>query len=162
MAQTAYRTDCKSMAKVVFYLLDESPTEAEPAHFALACQLAARCYRSKQKCLVVCADKASAELFDELLWQLPADGFIPHNLAGEGPVGGAPVEVCWQNPNMAGRAVLINLAEHIPDCHASCKQIVDFVPAPEALKLPARERYKLYRAAGHQLDTLAAASLNEN
>ena len=87
------------MSNVTFYLLDETDdTHQQPAHFALACLLATRSYRNKQKCLVYCQDQSQAEQFDELLWQLPNDAFVPHNLAGEGPVGGAPVEICWQTP----------------------------------------------------------------
>lgn len=102
-----------------------------------------------------------AEQFDELLWQLPNDAFVPHNLTGEGPLGGAPVEICWQTPNQFNRSVLINLAENIPDFHQRFRQVIDFVPAKEQLKPLARERYKQYRAAGCQLDTLAASSINE-
>lgn len=75
------------MSNVTFYLLDETDdTHQQPAHFALACLLATRSYRHKQKCLVYCQDQSQAEQFDELLWQLPNDAFVPHNLAGEGPV----------------------------------------------------------------------------
>ncbi|WP_340678597.1 DNA polymerase III subunit chi [Paraglaciecola sp.] len=151
------------MAKVSFYLLDKQATSpTEPAQFSLACLVAARCFRQKQKCVVFCQNKQQAELFDELLWQLPTNSFVPHNLAGEGPPGGAPVEIHWQAPQQFPRAVLINLAEQLPEFHARFKQIYDFVPAEESLKLLARERYKHYRAAGHQLDTQAASSIEEN
>jgi DNA polymerase-3 subunit chi len=53
------------------------------------------------------------------------------------------------------------LAENIPDFHQRFRQIIDFVPAKEQLKPLARERYKQYRAAGCQLDTLVASSINE-
>lgn len=151
------------MAKVSFYLLDDvEQHSAELALLELACSVAARCFRQKQKCLVYCQDKQQAEQFDELLWQLPSDGFVPHNLEGEGPVGGAPVQICWQAPSQFSRPVLINLAENIPEFHSRFNQIFDFVPTSEDLKLRARERYKHYRAAGNQLDTLAANSIHEN
>jgi DNA polymerase-3 subunit chi len=150
------------MPNVTFYLLDETDERhQQPAHFALACLLATRSYRQKQKCLVYCQDQKQAEQFDELLWQLPNDAFVPHNLTGEGPLGGAPVEICWQTPNQFNRSVLINLAENIPDFHQRFRQVIDFVPAKEQLKPLARERYKQYRAAGCQLDTLVASSINE-
>lgn len=151
------------MAKVSFYLLDEKATSSVYSdQLSLACLLSARCYQQKQKCLVWCQDQQQAEQFDELLWQLPSKRFVPHNLAGEGPVGGAPVEIHWGKPASIPRNVLINLAEHIPENHARFSQIYDFVPVGENLKLLARERYKHYRAAGHQLDTLAATSIEEN
>lgn len=151
------------MANVAFYLLEPTPSQNPDADtLSLACVLAARCFRQKQKCLVFCQDKQQAERFDELLWQLPAKRFVPHNLAGEGPPGGAPIEIHWQTPTQVSRAVLINLSQHLPEFHARFQQIYDFVPAEENLKLLARERYKHYRAAGHQLDTLAANSIEEN
>ena len=150
------------MSHVRFYLLDETQqVNQQPAHFALACLLATRSYRQKQKCLVFCENQQQAEQFDELLWQLPNDAFVPHNLTGEGPVGGAPVEICWQTPSQFNRPVLINLAETIPEFHQRFRQVIDFVPADEQQKLQARERYKHYRAAGNQLDTLPASSINE-
>ena len=150
------------MSHVRFYLLDETQqVNQQPAHFALACLLATRSYRQKQKCLVFCENQQQAEQFDELLWQLPNDAFVPHNLTGEGPVGGAPVEICWQTPSQFNRPVLINLAETIPEFHQRFRQVIDFVPGNEQLKLQARERYKQYRAAGNQLDTLPASSINE-
>jgi DNA polymerase III subunit chi len=151
------------MAKVSFYLLEEAPSiSSEPAHFELACLVAVRCFRQKQKCLVFCQNKQQAERFDELLWQLPVDAFVPHNLEGEGPVGGAPVEITWQTPQRYSRAVMINLAEQVPEFHSRFKHVIDFVPQADDLKLMARERYKHYRAAGNQLETLAASSIDEN
>jgi DNA polymerase-3 subunit chi len=152
------------MSKVIFYLLDQETDEPskQPAHFVLACQLAANCFRSKQRCLVFCDSQALAEQFDELLWQLPTDSFVPHNLAGEGPQGGAPVEICWQTPAQHNRGVLINLSENMPDFHHRFSQIYDFVPAQEALKQQARDRYKEYRGQGHQLNTLPGGALSNN
>ncbi len=150
------------MPHVTFYLLDnQSEINSMPQHFALACALATRNYRNKQKTTVYCNNQQDAERFDELLWQLPVDAFVPHNLVGEGPVNGTPVEICWQPPKQFNRPVLINLSAHVPDFHSRYKQIIDFVPAEEALKEQARERYKHFRAAGCQLDTQPATSINE-
>ena len=150
------------MPNVTFYLLDETnEIHQQPAHFALACLIATRSYRQKQKCIVYCQDQKQAEQLDELLWQLPNDAFVPHNLAGEGPVGGAPVEICWQAPSQFNRPVLINLTDNMPTFHQRFRHIIDFVPALDTLKAQARERYKHYRAAGNTLDTLPASSIHE-
>ena len=55
-----------------------------------------------------------------------------------------------------------SIAEQVPEFHTRFGQVIDFVPSAENLKLMARERYKHYRAAGNQLDTLAASSIYEN
>lgn len=149
------------MAEVTFYLLEDTENEQQTLMRA-ACLLAARSFRNSRKITVLCESKQQAEHLDELLWQLPSDSFVPHNLAGEGPNGVAPVEILWQAPSQANRPVLINLAAEMPAFAQRCQIIFDFVPASETLKQVARERYKHYRAAGHTMHTQPASSINEN
>lgn len=148
------------MTQVTFYVLDKEDQQ-HPAHWQVACQLAAQCYRNKQRCVVLCEDQGKAESFDELLWQQPTDAFVPHNLTGEGPVNGTPVQIAWQSASSSGRAVLINLTDTMPQQSHTFKRIIDFVPVAEQQKHVARQRYKHYRAAGFSLTTEAASSINE-
>lgn len=150
------------MTQVTFFLLDQESESKLDSHLELACELAANCFRNKQRCLVLCEDKGTAEQFDELLWQQPVDSFVPHNLSGEGPKNGAPVEICWETPAQFSRAILINLRSEMADFTNRFRQVYDFVPAQELQKQQARERYKHYRAAGYQLDTRPARNINEN
>lgn len=148
------------MPSVNFYLLPDEQKDAK-AHLLAACDVAALHFRQKQKVWVFCPDQAAAEAFDELLWQRPVDGFVPHNLTGEIVKGGAPVEIGWEVPQRQHRQVLINLHPDFPGfCH-QFQHIADFVPAEEKLKEQARLRYKHYRAAGCELTTQPAESLNE-
>lgn len=143
------------MANVTFLLLEQDGEQQRLLH---ACKLAAQHYRNRQRVLVRCNDKPGAEAFDELLWQQPSDAFVPHNLTGEGPANGAPVEIAWQTASVANRPILINLTDTMPEDAGRFRQIFDFVPNEADLKQQARERYKHYRAAGHQLATQAANS----
>lgn len=145
--------------QVNFYLLDETVPQNElstvPAHFALACQLCADLYRAKQRVFVYTADQQQAEAFDELLWQFDAERFVPHNLSGEGPRYGAPVEISWQAPRQ-NRHVLVNLADTVPAFANRFNQIIEFVPADAQLKAQARERFKHYRQLGVTPQTVNA------
>jgi len=145
--------------QVNFYLLDETAPQNElstvPAHFALACQLCADLYRAKQRVFVYTADQQQAEVFDELLWQFDAERFVPHNLSGEGPRYGAPVEISWQAPRQ-NRHVLVNLADTVPAFANRFNQIIEFVPADAQLKAQARERFKHYRQLGVTPQTVNA------
>ncbi|WP_394340995.1 DNA polymerase III subunit chi [Photobacterium leiognathi] len=124
-------------------------------HFA--CHLAAMSYRQGNKVYLLAANKQQAEQIDEYLWQQDPDSFVPHNLIGEGPNGGSPVEIGWATLRHTGhRATLINLAETAPNFAVTFAQVVDFVPCDEKLKQLARERYKAYRLAGIQITTAAA------
>lgn len=144
--------------QVSFYLSDDSQQDelsTVPAHFALACRLCADLYRAKQRVFVYTADQQKAEAFDELLWQFDAERFVPHNLSGEGPKYGAPVEIGWQAPRQ-NRTVLINLTSEVPAFISRFSQVIEFVPSAEADKVQARERFKQYRQQGINPQTVNA------
>lgn len=132
------------MTHVSFYSL----TDADDVGHSLSCSLACEAYSKKQRVNVWCADKEQAEAIDELLWQLPTDRFIPHNLVGEGPKGGTPVQVCWQPEQLRPNGTVIVLSNATISNPNGFQHIIDFVPAAEAEKALARERYKYYQRAG--------------
>lgn len=146
---------------VTFYVLanpaQQPPNELSttPAHFVFACQLCADLYRAKKRVFVYTASQQDAEQLDELLWQFDPDRFVPHNLTGEGPAYGAPVEIGWQPPRQ-NRQVLLNLSTEIPAFANRFQQVIEFVPADEQLKAQARERYKQYRQSGITPETINA------
>ncbi|WP_318490146.1 DNA polymerase III subunit chi [Photobacterium leiognathi] len=146
------------MTHATFYIIDDKQESADidfQCHFA--CHLAAMSYRQGNKVYLLAANKQQAEQIDEYLWQQDPDSFVPHNLIGEGPNSGSPVEIGWATLRHTGhRATLINLAETAPNFAVTFAQVVDFVPCDEKLKQLARERYKAYRLAGIQITTAAA------
>ncbi|MEZ8027228.1 DNA polymerase III subunit chi [Enterovibrio norvegicus] len=150
------------MALATFYLLDESDTQPQQSMLDKICQLSALYSQQGMKVYISANDKPQAEKVDEQLWQLSPDQFVPHNLVGEGPRGGAQVEIGWAGVRPSGhRNVLINLAEEAATFAPSFAQVVDFVPCEEALKQQARERYKIYRMAGRQMRTLAMNEMSD-
>ena len=80
------------------------------------------------------------------------DSFVPHNLQGEGPKGGAPVEI-GITPPVGNRKVLINLAKNVPDYIRRFNQVFDFVPVEPVAKQAARERFKKLRQLGATITT---------
>ncbi|WP_028023609.1 DNA polymerase III subunit chi [Enterovibrio calviensis] len=144
------------MALATFYILDDTHTDDQHRMVEKACQLSAHFSQHGMKVYISASDKSQAETVDEFLWQQSPDHFVPHNLVGEGPRGGAQVEIGWSGVRHSGhRNVLINLAEEAAIFAPSFAQVVDFVPCEETLKQQARERYKIYRMAGRQMRTLA-------
>jgi len=145
------------MTQVTFYILShaDEPGRPVPAHFALACQLAQQHYRQKVRVFILTDDQQQANIIDEYLWQLEPESFVPHNLMGEGPAYGAPVEIGWQPPRTS-RQLLINLSAGTPAFANRFKEVIDFVPIDEQLKAQARARYKQYRQQGLPLQTTPA------
>jgi len=121
-----------------------------------ACLLCADFYRNNQKVFVYCANQQDAELLDEVLWQFDTHSFVPHNLAGEGPARGAPIEISWLPPKNS-RQVLINLTSTVPVFANRFSQIIEFVPQAEADKEIARQKYKHYRQLGVTPQTVQAS-----
>lgn len=132
------------MPQVIFYQLSASDNGVA----GKASEIVANAFANKQKMSVLCDTQAQAEEVDELLWQLPANRFVPHNLYGEGPQAGTPVEICWQPEQVARRQMVVNVGSGMvpsPNLH---RQIIDFVPVDENAKQAARVRYKNYQQAG--------------
>ena len=127
-----------------------------PAAVWQACLLCAGFYRNNQKVFVYCANQQDAEQLDEVLWQFDAHSFVPHNLAGEGPARGAPIEISWLPPKNS-RQVLINLTSTVPVFVNRFSQIIEFVPAAESDKDIARQKYKHYRQLGVTPQTVQAS-----
>lgn len=139
------------MAQARFYLLDAI---GDDNLLAFVCQQVSHTARQHRRVLVVANDKQQAEALDELLWQLPADSFVPHGLTGEAAVNGAPVEITWASANPGTPwPVVINLSDNMPSQAARAQLVVDFVPQNSASRAFARERYKQYRQAGMALHT---------
>lgn len=146
------------MKQATFYLLPESADGELPTGLSAqayhACRLAADAWRRGQRVLIACASQTEAFAVDEALWQFDPQQFVPHNLAGEGPHYGSPVEIAWPEKRSASRRdLLISLLPDVADFASAFLQVIDFVPCEETLKQQARERYKAYRQAGFQLTT---------
>lgn len=143
------------MKNATFYLLDhDTHVDDLSAVEALACDLAETRWRAGKRILIACENEQQAIRLDEALWQRPANAFVPHNLAGEGPRYGAPVELAWpQRRGNAPRDLLISLLPQFADFATAFHEVIDFVPFEESQKQLARDRYKAYRSVGFQLNT---------
>ncbi|MBQ4832129.1 DNA polymerase III subunit chi [Pseudoalteromonas sp. MMG010] len=130
---------------------DESNARADD-HFALAADIAAQQYRQGQRVFIFVDNNEDAFAIDETIWTFDPNSFVPHNLQGEGPKGGAPVEI-GTTPPVGNRKVLINLATNLPDFIRRFHQVFDFVPVEPNAKQAARERFKMLRQLGANIST---------
>ncbi|ABV86229.1 DNA polymerase III subunit chi [Shewanella pealeana] len=150
-----------SQSQAQFYLMPKDALQASNAPksaleqvYLLACQLAQRAFATQQLVYVHCQDQQQAYAIDELLWQFEPQSFVPHNLKGEGTLGGAPVEIGFDRLGAnKKRHLLINLADQVPQFAVNFGQIIDFVANDDSHKAIARDRYRQYRALGIALTT---------
>lgn len=145
------------MSNALFYVMPDeanSPTEAAQHVHRLACELAQNAYVKQQLVYIHTQDKQQAYAVDELLWQFEPNAFVPHNLKGEGPVTGAPVEIGFDTLGAnKKRHLLINLADQVPSFAVNFAQIIDFVANDTGFKAIARDRFRQYKRLGVTLNT---------
>lgn len=152
------------MNQAIFYLLPANNAIPAADHlYQFACQLAHQHYQQNQLIYIHCQSKQQAYDIDEMLWQLEPDSFVPHNLKGEGPEYGSPVEIGFDSvgPNK-NRQLLINLADQSPQFAVNFSHIIDFVASDDGMKAMARDRYKQYRTMGIKLTTQNLATSPHN
>jgi DNA polymerase-3 subunit chi len=144
------------MQRATFYIIQPQSPQASDSGFAhYVVFLAHHFAKQGAKVYLNCNSKTHAEQMAEFFWQVEPEQFVAHNLVGEGPkyatnieIGHSAVRPYWN------RQLVINLAENETTFANQFAEVVDFVPCEEKAKQLARERYKIYRQAGYQLQTI--------
>lgn len=144
------------MANATFYLIaDNTPQATAKGLLEYTLFLAQHFAQQGAKLFVNCQDRAHAEQLAEHFWAVEPHQFLPHNLVGEGPKQATQIEIGFQGIKPTwNRQLIINLANVHTTFAQQFPEVVDFVPCEEKAKQLARERYKIYRQAGYQLQTI--------
>ncbi|MDF2156049.1 DNA polymerase III subunit chi [Vibrio sp. CAU 1672] len=144
------------MSNATFYIVRPDSPQAEPQglqHYVVF--LAQHFARQGAKVYINGNAKSDAEQLAELFWQVEPEQFIAHNLVGEGPKYATSIEIGHNGVKPSwNRQLVINLEENETTFANKFAEVVDFVPCEEKAKQLARERYKIYRQAGYQLQTI--------
>ena len=147
------------MNTATFYIVQpESPQSKKEGFEAYVLFLIRHFVAQGAKVYINADNKEESLYWDELLWQLPPEQFIAHNLIGEGPKNSTQVEIGYTQLRPSwNRQIVINLAKDKTNFAGTFAQVVDFVPCDEKTRQTARERYKIYRQAGYQMQTIDIA-----
>jgi DNA polymerase-3 subunit chi len=144
------------MNTATFYIVHPGSPQASPEGFREYVLFLTRHFvRQGARVYLNAGDKPEAEAWDEIFWQQTPEHFLPHHLVGEGPRSGTAIEIGYSalKPSW-NRQLVINLAKDTTNFAGSFTQVIDFVPCDEKAKQIARERYKIYRQSGYQLQTI--------
>lgn len=144
------------MNKATFYIVSADSPQSSAEGLIEYVVFLAHHYAKQGAKLHLCAnDKAHAEQLAEAFWQVAPEQFMAHNLVGEGPRYATNIEIghVGVKPNW-NRQLVINLADVETTFANQFAEVIDFVPCEEKAKQLARERYKIYRQAGYQLQTV--------
>lgn len=151
-----YSTSPPFSTTVTFYVIAANSPQATTSGFEqYLLFLTQHFVQQGAKIYINAADKQHAEQIAESFWQAPTNQLFAHNLVGEGPKQGTPVEIGYVGlQSHRNRQLLINLAPNCTNFATTFIQVIDFVPCDEKSKQQAREKYKIYHQAGYQLRTI--------
>ena len=133
------------MATVTFFLL---ATDEEDARNRFVCKLAGiHCY-DKLWTHILVADHEHLKNLDEILWEYPADKFVPH-VARSARSDTCLVTLGCEDQLDGTGEVLINTTSGVPNISSQFSKICVVVLTKE--RPQAREQYRQYRSLGYEL-----------
>ena len=140
--------------KVEFHVLSHGG-ESERIH--KACALAEHAWRKGERVWLTAGDNAQAEYVDQALWTFREDSFVPHERLTDATSTETPVLIALHEQlSQLAPGVVINLAaEPVRACDAASR-VVEVLAASDDARAEGRTRYRQYRDAGCELDTVHA------
>lgn len=132
-----------SSCQVDFYVLKTPSLDARK----LACRLAMMAWERGHHITLITDTDALARDMDKLLWELPADRFLPHGPALEPEGKAAPVVITTMSGVDTGD-VMINLSLQAVPEPTRFNRLLEIVSQQEDQLLASREKYRHYKDQG--------------
>lgn len=131
--------------RVDFYAI---VTRFQTEPLQLVCRLCEKAFNAGQPAAVLVDDLETAELLDQLLWEFNPEAYVPHQIAGDEDDEHTAILIVPPGAPLAPRPLWINLRESpAPD---GAERLIELIPADEAAKAAARQRWRAYQARGLQ------------
>lgn len=138
-----------TLERVDFYLLNQNVPDGK---LRATCRLVKKALAQGYTTYVQIAESTLASRLDDLMWTFDQGSFIPHKRDGDGD-DPAPVVIGAAPSDEAPPDLLISLVDDVPRNSELCRRIADIVDHIDTDKQLARERYKVYKGRGCQLET---------
>jgi DNA polymerase-3 subunit chi len=123
-----------------------------PDRLAAAAEWLRQAWQKRQPVLVYVPTRQAADQLDRLLWSHPATGFVPHCAASSSLATETPILLTTQLDELPHDRCLLNLGDDLPPGFSRFEDLVEIVSTADAVRLPARERFKFYRERGYALE----------
>jgi DNA polymerase-3 subunit chi len=119
----------------------------------MICDLSKRCFFEKQRVMIRAANEVAAKYIDDLLWKVPKEGFLPHELS-ETPIDEV-VTITTKEENLNRATVLINLSHSYPK-PTEYQEIFELLDeTTEEKKQASLLRVEAYKKLGFTLNSVA-------
>ena len=128
-----------------------------PNRLEYACRLTRKILNSGQATLespllVFCADRSRLDHFDDMLWSLWPDEFIPHAHVSLPEAHESPILLADQDIKLHQHTVLLNLDDAPPPFFTRFTRLLEVVSTEEDDRAKARERFGFYRDRGYAIN----------
>jgi DNA polymerase-3 subunit chi len=143
-----------STCQVDFYVVEDERKSVEQ----LACKLAMMAWEQGMRSMVLLNDSAQAEQLDSLMWSVPHNRFLPHQLSdrqsssntGSGAIP-APVTIgTAADLDHSPAEVIINLTTGMVPSPKRFRRLLELVPARDTERQASRVKFRAYRELGLQ------------
>lgn len=128
-----------------------------PNRLEYACRLARKILNAGQAqtetpLVVFCADRLRLDEFDDLLWSLWPEEFIPHAHVSLPEAQDSPILLADSDIKLASHTLLLNLDDAPPPFFARFVRLFEVVSTEDADRAKARERFGFYRDRGYAIN----------
>ena len=131
---------------------------------AQACQTSLRQHLAGQPLIVYCTDAERLKAFDQKLWAVDEAAFVPHVAADDPEAADTPIWLVSNDLHGAlarapAKVWLLNLDDHCPPGIDNVTRVLEIVSDDDTDKAAARERWRLYQAAGHDVKSFRLSAV---
>lgn len=121
-----------------------------------ACQTTLKQYLAGQKLIVYCSDVERLRQFDQKLWAVNDAAFVPHVWVNDPLADQTPIVLVAQDleralENTSSETWFLNLDDACPPTFGALTRVLEIVSEDPEDKDAARQRWRTYQAAGHDL-----------
>jgi DNA polymerase-3 subunit chi len=128
-----------------------------PNRLEYACRLTRKILNAGQlkpesPLLVYCSDRPRLDEFDDLLWSLWPEDFIPHAHIELPEASESPIILTHDDIRLDSHHFLLNLDNATPPFFARFTRLFEVVSQDDSDKALARERFMFYRDRGYTIN----------
>ena len=132
------------MTEINFYTAVANPLSA-------TARLVAKAYAQGRRVRVITPDAGATQLLNNMLWEQPTEGFLPHVTLSSPHAAATPVIIDHSITHEGSIDVLINLCAEPPAFFPRFQRMFEIVGQEEAPAHAGRERWKFYKARGYPM-----------
>lgn len=128
-----------------------------PNRLEYACRLSRKILSAGQAqvetpLVVFCSVRERLDSFDDMLWSLWPEEFIPHAHISAPEASESPIVLIDEDVKLASHTLLLNLDDAPPPFFARFVRLFEIVSTDDADRSRARERFAFYRDRGYAIN----------